>query len=48
VPEVILDAVDNSLLVVPVEAMHPEIVAMELRVSGRLIVFCRVAEHHER
>ena len=47
-PEVELDGVDGSLLVVPIEAMHPEVVAMELRVRGRLVVICREAEHHER
>ena len=37
----------TPFVVVPLEAMHPEVVAMELRVGGRFVVVRREAEHHE-
>jgi hypothetical protein len=47
VPEMELDGVDDALLVAPLEAVHAEVVAMELRVSGRFVIIRRVAQHHE-
>src|SRR6266545_7032366 len=47
VAETELDVLDGAVGSVPLDSVHAEVAAMELRVGGRIVVVCRIAEHHE-